>query len=112
MLLDRAAELVRVTDEQWCEAEILRLQARFKASSRDEAVALLQLSIAKSKEQHAKQWELRAATSLADIWCEQGRCVAARDGLRPLYMSFTEGTDTPDLIAARKLLERLKEHIE
>jgi class 3 adenylate cyclase len=112
ILLDRAAELVKVTGEQWCEAEILRLQARFKASNRDEAVALLQLSIAKSKEQHAKQWELRAATSLADIWCEQSRCVAARDGLRPLYMSFTEGADTPDLIAARKLLERLKEHIE
>jgi hypothetical protein len=111
-LLDRAAELVRVTGELWCESEILRLQARFKASNPDEAVALLQLSIAKSKEQHAKQWELRAVTSLANIWYEQRKCVAACDLLQPLYISFTEGTHTPDLMAARKLLENLKEHVE
>jgi class 3 adenylate cyclase len=110
-LLDRGADLVRVTGEQWCEAEILRLQARFKASNSSEAVALLQQSIAKSGQQNAKLWELRAAIDLANIWCEQGKCVAARDTLLPLHASFTEGTGTPDLIAARSLLESLEERV-
>ena len=77
----------------------------------EEAVTLLQMSIAKSGEQNAKLWELRAAISLANIWCEQGKCVAARDMLLPLYTSFTEGTGTPDLIAARSLLKYLEERI-
>ena len=70
-LIDRAAELVRVTGEQWSEPDILRLQAKFKASNADDATTYLQLSIAKSKEQKARLWELRATVSLAGIWCKE-----------------------------------------
>ena len=48
-----------------------------------------------------------AATSLARLWGERGRRTEARDLLAPLYASFTEGFDTPDLIDAKRLLDSL-----
>jgi predicted ATPase len=52
-------------------------------------------------------YELRAATSLARLWREQGRRDEARDLLAPLSASFTEGFDTQDLKDAKALLNEL-----
>ena len=52
-------------------------------------------------------YELRAATSLARLWGEQGRRGEARDLLAPLYGWFTEGFDTQDLKEAKALLDEL-----
>jgi DNA-binding winged helix-turn-helix (wHTH) protein/tetratricopeptide (TPR) repeat protein len=64
-------------------------------------------AIALARELSAKAWELRAATSLARLWCEQGRRAEARELLAPIYGWFTEGFDTQDLKEARALLEEL-----
>src|SRR5262249_56468952 len=56
----------------------------------------------------AKPPELRAATSLARLWRDQGKRDAARALLAPLYAWFTEGFDTRDLQAAKALLEELR----
>ncbi|MHC4089560.1 MAG: hypothetical protein ACYSVY_04650 [Planctomycetota bacterium] len=53
------------------------------------------LSIAQS--QHAKSFELRAATSLARLWQSQNKRQDAYDLLAPVYGWFTEGFDTADL---------------
>jgi predicted ATPase len=50
---------------------------------------------------------LRAATSLARLWGKQGQRSEARDLLAPVYDSFTEGFDTPDLKDAKALLDEL-----
>ena len=50
---------------------------------------------------------MRAATSLARLWREQGRREEARELLAPLYDWFTEGFDTADLKAAKALLDEL-----
>jgi predicted ATPase len=63
------------------------------------------LSIA--QEQEAKLWKLRAATSLARLWGEQGRRAEARELLAPVYGWFTEGFDTADLTDAKLLLDEL-----
>jgi predicted ATPase len=63
------------------------------------------LSIA--EEQGAKLWELRAATSVARLWAEQGRRGEARDLLAAVYGWFTEGFDTGDLKDAKALLDEL-----
>jgi len=55
----------------------------------------------------ALSWELRAATSLARLWHEQGRTTEARALLMPVYDRFTEGFDTADLRAARGLIDEL-----
>jgi predicted ATPase len=57
-------------------------------------------------EQGTRGYELRAATSLARLWREQGRRGEARDLLAPVYDSF-EGFDTPDLKEAKRLLDEL-----
>ncbi len=106
-LLDRAAELATVTGERWCVAEIARLQSRFSAGDPEETASLLQSSLATAREQGAKLWELRAATDLAKLWQQQGQHAAAREMLAPIYTSFTEGFETPDLVGARSLLEEL-----
>jgi predicted ATPase len=54
-----------------------------------------------------KIWELRAATSLARLWRDQGERVEARDLLAPIYGWFTEGFDTPVLQDAKVLLDQL-----
>jgi predicted ATPase len=50
---------------------------------------------------------LRAATSLARLWWDQGKRTEARDLLRPVYGWFTEGFDTPGLQDAKALLDDL-----
>jgi predicted ATPase len=60
-----------------------------------------------ARAQDAKSFELRAATSLARWWRDQGKRAEARDLLGPLYAWFTEGLDTGDLKDAKALLDQL-----
>ena len=48
-----------------------------------------------------------SATSLAQLWQSQGRHAEARDALAPVYASFHEGFDLPDLKEAKILLDQL-----
>jgi predicted ATPase len=82
------------------------LQACFCARDFDHRVSLLRTSLDKARQQNAKLWELRSATSLARIWLEQGNRKTAREVLAPVLAWFTEGLDAPDLVAARGLLAR------
>ena len=56
-----------------------------------EAEACFQKSLAVARKQEAKSWELRAVTSLARLWQQQGKVVEAHDLLAPVYKWFTEG---------------------
>ena len=64
-------------------------------------------ALAIAREQGTRSYELRAATSLARLWREQGHRMEARELLAPLYGSFTEGFDTADLKEAKALLDEL-----
>jgi predicted ATPase len=50
---------------------------------------------------------LRAATSIARLWRDQGKAQQARELLAPVYGWFTEGFDTLDLKEAKALLGEL-----
>jgi predicted ATPase len=54
-------------------------------------------------------WELRAATSLARLLRSQSRPADAIACLQPVYDRFTEGFGTADLIAAKQLLDELRD---
>ena len=73
--------------------------------SADEAAARYQRALAIAREQGARSFELRAATSLARLWRDQGKRTEARDLLAPVYGWLTEGFDTRDLQDAKALLE-------
>jgi predicted ATPase len=60
-----------------------------------------------AQKQQAKSLELRAATSLARLWQQQGKSAEAHDLLAPVYNWFTEGFDTKDLQEAHALLAEL-----
>jgi predicted ATPase len=107
-MLNRAAELVQSTGERWCESEVIRLQAQFSARDAEDALRLLTTSLNLARQQGAKLWELRTATSLANVWLEQGNRQAGCEMLTPVLAWFTEGLTTPDLVAARALLDRLE----
>jgi predicted ATPase len=72
-----------------------------------QAEACFQQALAIARRQHAKSWELRAATSLSRLWQQQGKRAAARELLAPIYGWFTEGFDTADLQEAKVLLAEL-----
>jgi predicted ATPase len=67
----------------------------------------LQKAIEIARKQQAKSWELRASTSLARLWQQQGKQKEAREMLAEIYGWFTEGFDTKDLQEAKALLEEL-----
>jgi predicted ATPase len=60
-----------------------------------------------AQQQNARSLELRASTSLARLWCDQGKRTEACELLAPVYGWFTEGFDTRDLKEAKALLDEL-----
>jgi predicted ATPase len=110
LLTDALARAER-TAAHWFEAELYRLRAEALLSrgEPDGAEVAFGQDLAVARGQGAKLWELRAATSLAQLWHDQGRRAEARDLLVPVYGWFTEGYDTPDLKNAKGLLEELCE---
>jgi class 3 adenylate cyclase/tetratricopeptide (TPR) repeat protein len=89
---------------QRLEGELLLGEASLAA---DDAERAFRAAIDLARRRQEKSLELRATTSLARLWRQQGRREAARPMLAEIYGSFTEGLDTADLTAARILLEEL-----
>ena len=96
-------------EERACLPEVLRLKGWMLEShgKPDEAQQALREAIAVAREQRAKSWELRAATTLAKLLMARGAHDEARDLLGPIYGWFSEGFDTHDLKQAKALLEEL-----
>jgi predicted ATPase len=85
-----------------------RRRSRLMGPEADAAAeAHFERALAVARSQQAKSWELRAATSLARLWRDQGKWDAARDLLAPVFGWFTEGFDTLDLKEAKALLDAL-----
>jgi predicted ATPase len=96
----------------WSTAEVLRARADALLAEdcplkteAAEAVLIRALNVA--KHQGALAWELRSATSLAQLWQRQGLYQQAHELLAPIYNRFTEGFSTPDLSKVRRLLDEL-----
>jgi predicted ATPase len=112
-VLAEALVHVEHTGERYYEAEIHRLIGvlllQQSSDNQAEAEICFHQAIAIAQSQQAKSWELRATTSLARLWQQQGKRQQAHDLLAPVYGWFTEGFDTADLLEAKALLDVLSE---
>ena len=108
-----ALALVELNGERVAEAEIWRVKGELllkaaASNAQAEAERCYHQAITIARQQNAKSWELRAATSLARLWQRQRKTAAARQMLAETYGWFTEGFGTADLKDARALLEDLR----
>ena len=95
--------------------EIHRLRGVFLkslGSPAEEVERALRTALEIAEEQGAFLLKLRAATSLARLWRDQGKVQQARELLAPVYGWFTEGFDTRDLKEAKALLDALVAEVE
>ena len=105
----QALDDIGATGERMWQAEVHRVHGlvllKENKPAESEAAFLQALDLA--RDQQAKSLELRAATSLARLWGEQGRRMEARELLTPVYGWFAECFDTADLKQAAALLAEL-----
>jgi predicted ATPase len=94
------------------QAEVHRLKGELllqrSLDNQAEAESSFHHALDLARNQQAKSLELRAATSLARLWQQQGKRQEAHDLLAPVYHWFTEGFDTADLKDAKALLDELE----
>ncbi len=106
-----AQAFTRKTNERFLETEQFRLKGELLLQRNDastvEPESCFRQALDVARHQQAKSLELRAATSLARLWSEQGKRTEAYELLAPIYGWFTEGFDTQDLGDAKTLLKRL-----
>jgi predicted ATPase len=110
-VLAEALTLVDTTGERWYEAELYRLKGTLllqqHTDDQAESENYFHHALVISRNQQAKSFELRTATSLSKLWQQQGKRQEAYDLLAPVYHWFTEGFDTADLQEAKALLDEL-----
>ncbi len=117
-VLDEALAVVSISAERFSEAELYRLRGELllrretnkllaqtsTPGPNSEVEGCFQKALFVSRQQGAKSWELRAATSLAQQWCKQGKRESARRVLTETSAWFTEGRETRDFQTAQALL--------
>ena len=105
-LLGEALAAVHENGERYYEAELYRLKGEVLLQLQDtpEAEHCFQQALDIARQQEAKSWELRAATSLGRLWAGGRKKKRARSLLTEVYDTFSEGFDTPDLQDAKALL--------
>jgi hypothetical protein len=110
LAIDTALEWINKHEEYWCAAEFLRIKGelfRLEGS----AVAAEdhhRQALEWARRQNALSWELRAATSLAQLWRQNGRIEEADKLLSSVYSRCSEGFETADLMTARALSETFR----
>jgi predicted ATPase len=109
-IIDEALAAAEAQNEHWWDAELHRLRgelllAHGAEASAVEAALLRAVEIARA--QQARSLELRAAIPLARLWAVMQRADEGRRLLGSLCAWFTEGSELPDIMAARSLLAQL-----
>jgi tetratricopeptide (TPR) repeat protein len=107
--LQEAFRFIESTNERWGEAYVHLVRGDLLAAAGEPAGAeqCFEKAIAIARSQASRLWELRAVTSLARLWRDQGKRTEAHGLLAPIYGWFTVGFNTPVLKEAKALLDEL-----
>lgn len=110
-LSEKALSHQALTGEIWYQPESHRIHGQLLMSAPEakiqEGVGYLEKAISLARAQGARSFELRAATTLAKHLISEGQSQAAEALVEPVFGQFTEGFETPDLVAAKALLDTL-----
>jgi predicted ATPase len=111
--IDEALSISDQNEERWYIAELLRIKGELlllEGATEGSAAAEdhFRQALDWARRQGALSWELRAATSLARLWRDQGRSKDGYELLAPIYDRFTEGFGTTDLRTAKALIGDLR----
>ena len=110
-LLAEAFQAMEATGQRWYEAELHRLKGLLLMASPPArpaaAEACFEKAIDVARSQAARLFELRAATALCRLQCDQEQRQRRKALLGSIYEHFAEGFGTPDLKEARALLDKL-----
>jgi predicted ATPase len=111
--IDEALSISERNEECWYIAELLRIKGELlllEGATKVASVAedYFGQALDWARRQGALSWELRAATSLARLWRDQGRSKDGYELLAPIYGRFTEGFETADLRTAKALIGDLR----
>jgi tetratricopeptide (TPR) repeat protein len=108
--ITRAIEHQEHQGEHWCRSELQRVDAAIllQAGKPLRAEQRLQQALAEARSIGAMTFQLRIAADLAAHWIATGRRSKAVRLLKPIYGEFTEGFETPDLLAAERLLQQVR----
>jgi predicted ATPase len=114
--LTEALGIVHKNGEREYEAELYRLKGELSLQSevrsprsgvQKEVEECFLKAIEVARKQRAKSLELRAATSCARLWHQQGKQKDAHAIVAEIYNWFAEGFDTKDLQEAKAPLDEL-----
>jgi class 3 adenylate cyclase/tetratricopeptide (TPR) repeat protein len=109
-LMDENLAKIEARQERAHYAEALRLRGALaeRQGESEEAERYFRRAVAAARKQHARSWELRAATSLGRLLGETGRRKEGAALVQGVYDQFTEGFDTRDLKAAGQAISDLR----
>lgn len=110
ILIEECVIRIEAGEERSHYAEVLRLSGWILSlrGEPDQAAMSLRKALAVARDQQAKSWELRTATTLARLLASYGDRAEALALLRPIHGWFTEGGDTKDVREAGQLLRQLR----
>jgi class 3 adenylate cyclase/predicted ATPase len=98
------------SSETFLNADLYRLRGELllqhDPAAMPDAEACFHQALEVARRQQARSLELRAALSLAQLWCRQGKTQPACELVQRVYAGFTEGFQTPDLQRAAAFLEQ------
>jgi len=101
------ADALRLEEKMWL-AEIHRIEGEINCTDAAHAERCFRNAMIVAQEQGARSFELRATIRLARLTRDKGLRSEALRLLMPIYDSFTEGFDTPDLVEANELAGELQ----
>jgi tetratricopeptide (TPR) repeat protein len=109
--LEESERQIEISQERWMESDMHRVRGQLLIAlgDVDAAEASFRQAVTVARRQNAKLWEIRAATSHARLWRDQGNRGEAHDLVASIYGWFTEGFDTPVLQDAKNLLDQLRQ---
>src|SRR5262249_50386454 len=105
--IDETIRLIEANGDFMYMAEAVRVKGNILLAMKADrdAEACFEQSLELSRSRGALSWALRAATDLARLMAYRGQSEKAHALLLPIYQQFAEGSDTADLMTARRLLD-------